>query len=52
MYPSLCVYSGGLGCMLPQAKDCLIKVEMIDDSDYTRLQGKIVGPPGTPFHGE
>lgn len=45
-------YSGDLGPMLSQARDSLIKVELIDESDYSRLQGKIVGPPGTPFHGE
>ena len=47
-----CFYSNDLGCVLSQAKDSLIKVELIDETDYTRLQGKIVGPPGTPFHGE
>ena len=34
-----------------EARDSLIKVELIDESDYSRLQGKIVGPPGTPFQG-
>lgn len=48
----MCLYSGDLGPMLSQARDSLIKVELIDESDYSRLQGKIVGPPGTPFHGE
>ena len=45
-------YYKWFGCVFSQAKDSLIKVELIDESDYTRLQGKIVGPPGTPFHGK
>ena len=31
---------------------CLIKVEIIDQSDVTKLKGIITGPPDTPNEGE
>ena len=35
-----------------QAKECLIKVEVIDQSDLTKLRGIVTGPPDTPFEGQ
>lgn len=35
-----------------QAQACSIKVEIIDQSDVTKLKGVIAGPPDTPFEGE
>ena len=29
----------------------MVHVELLDESDFTRLRGKIIGPPGTPFDG-
>ena len=38
-------------CLSLQGKDCLIKVEIIDQSDLTKLRGIVTGPPDTPFEG-
>ena len=35
-----------------QAQQCAIKVEIIDQSDLTKLRGVITGPPDTPFEGK
>ena len=35
-----------------QAQACSIKVEIIDQSDVTKLKGIIAGPPDTPFEGQ
>ena len=35
-----------------QAQACSIKVEIIDQSDVTKLKGIVAGPPDTPFEGE
>ena len=35
-----------------QAQQCAIKVEVIDQSDLTKLRGVITGPPDTPFEGK
>jgi len=34
-----------------EAQACSIKVEIIDQSDVTKLKGVIAGPPDTPFEG-
>lgn len=34
-----------------EAQKCTIKVEILDESDLTHLQGTVVGPPDTPFEG-
>ncbi|XP_065909985.1 ubiquitin-conjugating enzyme E2 K-like [Dysidea avara] len=34
-----------------EAAKCAIKIELVDDKDYTKLKGTIAGPPDTPFVG-
>ena len=34
-----------------EAQACSIKVEIIDQSDVTKLKGIVAGPPDTPFEG-
>ena len=35
-----------------QAQKCSIKVEILDETDLTRLRGTVAGPPDTPFEGK
>ena len=34
-----------------QAQKSQIKIEIIDESDLTKLKGTVIGPPDTPFEG-
>ncbi len=40
-------------CKCPkQAQKCAIKVEILNETDLTRLRGTVAGPPDTPFEGQ